>query len=102
MATLLVNYVAKIFASIWAFCATFLIASDWFIFVEPFGKLLVLILGLIAGSVMTAIAFTKKKQAEAEYRTAQLKYEEEKIKHRKEAKKKETEEDFNVDFDELT
>lgn len=73
--------------TIWAFCSAFLLASDWFLYVEPFGKLIVLILGLIAGLTMTSIALTKKKQAEAEYKTAQLKYEEEKIRHKQEKEK---------------
>lgn len=102
MGILLINYASRFAATIWAFCSAFLIASDWFIYIEPFGKLLVLILGLVAGLVMTSIAFTKRKQAEAEYKTAQLKYEEEKIKHRKDVLKEEREENYNLDFDELS
>jgi hypothetical protein len=96
MEMLLINYLSRTFVSIWAFCTAFLIASDWFIYVEPVGKLIVLILGLIAGSVMTAIAFTKKRQADAELKIAELKYEEEKIKHRKELIEEEIR---NFDFD---
>ena len=99
MGTLLVNYVSRFCVTIWAFCSAFLLASDWFLYVEPFGKLIVLILGLIAGILMTSIALTKKKQADAELKTAQLKYEEEKMKHRKVMGKED--ENFNIDFDEI-
>lgn len=96
MEMLLINYLSRTVASIWAVCAAFLLAADWFIYVEPVGKLMVLILGLIAGCVMTAIAFTKKRQADAELKTAELKLEEEKIKHRKEQR-----EEDSMNFDEM-
>lgn len=98
MGYVLMNYFTKFCVTIWAFCSTFLLVSDWFVYVEPFGKLIVLILGLIAGLIMTSIALTKKKQADAELKTAQLKYEEERIRHYKEMKESEN---LNVDFDEI-
>lgn len=73
---------SRIFVTIWVFCTAFLFTADWFLYVEPFGKLLVFIIGLIASIVMTGIAFTKRKQAEVELKISQLKYEQEQIQKR--------------------